>query len=92
MRGLLTLFRSGTYASTLNDLIRNPASNTLIIFGTKDEFTSEANYDAWVHILRNEGDGEGKGRLEVVKVAGATHFWGGEYGRELQRVIEDWLP
>jgi len=90
-RGLLTLFRTSTYASSLNDLIRNPVSNSLVIFGTRDEFTSAASYETWIQALQKEAEGEGKGHLEVVKVDGATHFWGGEHGRELQRAIEGWL-
>jgi len=91
-RGLLTLFRISTYASSLNDLIRNPASNTLITFGTRDEFTSATSYETWFQTLQKEAGGEGKGHLEVVKVDGATHFWSGEHGRELQRAVEGWLP
>jgi uncharacterized protein len=91
-RGLLTLFRTSIYASSLNELIRNPASNTLIIFGTRDEFTGESTYDGWVKTLQKEADGAGKGCLRFAKVGGATHFWSGEPARELQLLIEGWLP
>jgi alpha/beta superfamily hydrolase len=90
-RGLITLFHTSKYTSALTELIHNPSSNTLIIFGTRDDFTGEGAYDGWVQTLQKEADGEGKGSLQFAKVDGATHFWTGEYGRQLQRLIEAWL-
>jgi len=90
-RGLLTLFRTSTYALSLKNLIQNPASNTLVIYGTRDEFTGEGAYEGWVKTLKKEAEGESKGRLEVVKVDEATHFWGGKHGIELRYAVERWL-
>jgi hypothetical protein len=63
----------------------------LIIFGTRDDFTGEGTYDCWAQTLQKEADGEGRGCLQIAKVAGATHFWVGEQGRQLQQLIEAWL-
>lgn len=91
-RGLITLFHTTKYTSALTELINNPSSNTLIIFGTRDDFTGEGAYDRWVQTLEKEAEGgEGKGCLRFAKVDGATHFWAGEYGRQLGRLIEAWL-
>jgi uncharacterized protein len=91
-RGLITLFHTSKYTSALTELINNPSSNTLIIFGTRDDFTGEGAYDGWVQTLQKEVEGgEGKGCLRFAKVDGATHFWAGEYGRQLGRLIEAWL-
>lgn len=91
VRGLITLLHTGTYAASLTALLRDPASNTLVVYGTQDDFTAEGSYATWVEKLRAEA-GYGTGRLEVSKVDGANHFWAGETRRELLRVVEGWLP
>jgi hypothetical protein len=88
-RGLLTLFRTNTYATGLNQLIRDPGANVLVVYGNYDEFTREVNYDEWAGELAAV---DRKGELKVVKVEQGTHFWRGETGRELQAIIKQWLP
>jgi alpha/beta superfamily hydrolase len=88
-RGLITLFRTNTYATKLRELVKHPDTRVLIIFGNNDEFTSEASYDLWVEGLVKDVDR--KDSLKVVKVEGGSHFWSGETGREMGRAIESWL-
>lgn len=92
MRGPLTLFRNNTFASALSSLIQDSLSNILLVFGDQDEFTGEANYDGWIKQLQKEAEGDGKGQLKVVKIAGASHFWSGEAGRQLGQTLASWLP
>jgi len=91
VRGLITLFRTGSYASSLIALLHNPAANVLVIYGTQDEFTSEQSYEKWAEKLRSEV-GDGTGHLEVRKIDGANHFWVGDTRTELTRSIEGWIP
>ena len=90
-RGLLTLFRSSTYASALRSLIQSPTGNVLVIYGDKDEFTSGSKYDIWSEELQNDAKGDGKGRLKVVKVAGGSHFWRVIDGKEMTDAVGQWL-
>jgi uncharacterized protein len=89
-RGLLTLFNTRTYSSSLSQLLQDPSSNVLIIFGDRDEFTSGDQYDSWSEGLNT--DAERKGRLEVVKVEGGSHFWRGSHGRLMTAAVMRWLP
>lgn len=92
VRGLITLFHTGNYATCLGTLLRDPTSNVLIVYGTQDDFTSESSYDSWTEKLRTEvGDGS-TARLEVQKVDGANHFWIGDARRQLTQLVESWLP
>lgn len=89
-RGLLTCFRTQTYAKTLKELLRNPLANVLVLYGTEDEFTSETSYDAWAQGLMK--DSGGSCQLKVEKMQGGTHFWRGNAARLMGRAIEEWLP
>ena len=75
------------FSNGLSALARNPSSNVLIIYGDEDNFTGVSQYHKWVADLRKES----KGHLEVREIAGADHFWRGETGDELCRVIIQWL-
>lgn len=92
VRGPLTLFRNKIYSSALSSLVHNSLSNILLVFGDQDEFTGEANYDSWVIQLQNEAEGNGKGQFKAVKIAGASHFWSGESGKQLRQTLASWLP
>lgn len=82
-RTLLTAFRGGHYASTLESLLRDPRSNVLVVYGDRDEFTGVENYDAWANSLRAISDRHGgKECLEIAKVDGGNHFWGNPSARE----------
>lgn len=74
-RSWLTAFRGEYYASTLEALIRDPRANILVIYGDRDDFTGFTNYDSWASSLRAAAEGDGKGRLEIVEVENANHFW-----------------
>ena len=63
----------------------------LILYGDQDEFTSIVQYRAWKEELENETRGDA-GHLKLVEFAGGSHFWRGRTGKELGRVIEEWLP
>ncbi|KAF7985722.1 hypothetical protein HWV62_2318 [Athelia sp. TMB] len=91
VRGLITLFRTGSYAASLSALLHDPTSNVLVVYGTQDEFTSEQSYNSWAGKLCTEV-GDGTGRLEVHKVEDANHFWAGAARQELVRAVEGWLP
>ncbi|EGN98980.1 hypothetical protein SERLA73DRAFT_181742 [Serpula lacrymans var. lacrymans S7.3] len=92
-RGFLTLFRSKSYESALNNLVRHPDVNILVVFGDRDNFTSESKYDNWTEALQKEARGDGTGTLQVVKVAGASHFWASAEERgQLEQVVGAWLP
>ncbi len=90
-RTWLTAFRSGTYTSALNDLLHNPKANVLVLYGNRDEFTGEESYDAWTEQLREQVSGDDTGRLEIVKIDGATHFWIEGAGNRLLREIVEWV-
>lgn len=90
-RGLLTLFRSRTYADGLAALICNPGANVFIAYGDQDQFTGMKSYEHWMHQLQNENAGEGKGQLQVVFVPGASHFWDRRQMITLQEQVASWL-
>ncbi|PCH42053.1 alpha/beta-hydrolase [Wolfiporia cocos MD-104 SS10] len=95
-RHWLTAFHSGSYASALRALVRDPQANVLILYGNQDEFTSDDAYGAWAAQLSTDctGDaGAAGGKLQVVRVEDATHFWRGEdVERRLVDTVEVWLP
>lgn len=82
----LTLFNSGSYASKLKELVENPASNVLTIYGDQDEFTAASSYEEWTKSLSRE-----TGTLKVVKVEGGSHFWRGRANIALQDEVDNWL-
>ena len=79
----LTLFHSSTYSKALEELVQHPNSNVLIIFGDRDEFTSQSNYTTWASGL--------KGNVKIVEVKDASHFWLGRSGDELGEIVSKWL-
>ncbi|KAF8150634.1 Alpha/Beta hydrolase protein [Crassisporium funariophilum] len=83
-RAWLTLFNSASYTTALVDLVRNDDSNVLVVYGSRDEFTSQSKYKAWASGLL--------GNVEIVEVEGGSHFWRGNSGRELEAIIKGWLP
>ncbi|KAJ8453629.1 hypothetical protein ONZ45_g19634 [Pleurotus djamor] len=85
-RGLLTLFNSSTYDTKLQELVRNPSANVLIVYGDKDEFTSESSYKEWVEKLQQRAKS-----LTATKLPGGTHFWRGNANLDLQRALDQWL-
>ncbi|KAG5716786.1 hypothetical protein E4T56_gene7911 [Termitomyces sp. T112] len=87
-RGWLTLFHTGTYSAKLRELVHNPDSHVLVIFGDRDEFTSVEKYREWQKSLEEVSASE---RLRVVEVAAASHFWEGLFGWELRTEIGSWL-
>jgi alpha/beta superfamily hydrolase len=87
-RAFLTAFNSNTYARKLSDLLRDPRSNVLVIYGDCDEFTSDARYGRWAEEMRKDGRED---KLHVVRVEGASHFWGGSSAQELARVVKEWV-
>ncbi|TFK49921.1 alpha/beta-hydrolase [Heliocybe sulcata] len=86
-RGWLTAFRTGTYTKALTTLLHDPAANVLVVYGTKDEFTSVSKYDAWAKELN---EARGAATLRIEKVEGATHFWF-NHEPELQNIVRTWL-
>ncbi|KDQ56986.1 hypothetical protein JAAARDRAFT_131498 [Jaapia argillacea MUCL 33604] len=93
-RSWLTAFRSSTYASALSDLIADPSSDILVIYGDRDEFTGIASYQTWAEELKRQAAGAGKGKLQVQRIDGGSHFWfhQAEIQSSLQQVVRAWLP
>ncbi|KAH9481419.1 hypothetical protein JR316_0005945 [Psilocybe cubensis] len=83
-RGWLTFFNSSSYDRALKDLLQQTNSNVLIVYGDRDEFTSQSNYKSWVSSLH--------GNVIVQEVENASHFWRGQSGRELVSLIQRPLP
>lgn len=77
------MFHSSSYSKALETLVEHPESNVLVIFGDRDEFTSQYKYETWASGL--------KGNVKVVQVKDASHFWSGQSGRELGEVVGKWL-
>ena len=74
----------------LSELVRHPAANVLVLFGDRDEFTSESSYDSWVQgLVKDAGDNV---FLTVEKITGGTHFWRGQSTSGMNRAVRGWLP
>jgi hypothetical protein len=87
VRGWLTLFKS-RYEEALKELLRNPASNVLVVFGNSDQFTSVASYQTWRGALETGP----VGKLKCVEVKEGSHFWRDEDGDEMVELVSQWLP
>jgi len=85
-RGWLTLFQTSYYQARLEQLVQDPESNVLVIYGDKDEFTSKSSYKGWVEKLKNGNTG-----LRVAEIENGRHFWGGRSGQMLKQVVVEWL-
>ncbi|KAI4765275.1 hypothetical protein E4T52_00132 [Aureobasidium sp. EXF-3400] len=73
---------------TPQTLLHNP---TLVIFGTKDIFTSSTKLEAWCKKMETLAI-QNKGSFKRRKVEGASHFWR-ESGveEELKRCLRKWV-
>ncbi|KAI0359750.1 alpha/beta-hydrolase [Trametes cingulata] len=98
-RHWLTAFHTHRYTAALQNLINDPKSNMLVIYGDDDNFTSVDSYNAWAkglqetHHAAEERDPGQHGKLEVLKIAGASHFWREAPAvRSLVETIRDWVP
>ncbi|KAK4052101.1 hypothetical protein OIV83_002395 [Microbotryomycetes sp. JL201] len=81
----LTLFRSTAFSSKLerNVTVSSSANaestkiqlrdQTLAVYGTNDQFTSVARYDAWSNRLKQQSQNSNK--WNDLRVDGADHFW-----------------
>lgn len=83
----MTLGRSPTIHRALRDLVDDPASDVLAIFGDADQFSGVGPLRKW----RDGLVAAGSGRFKGVEVEGADHFWRGEGLDELVREVRDWL-
>ncbi len=96
-RHWLTAFQGHRYTAALKSLVDDPRSNILVVYGDDDNFTTAESYDSWVGTLRkapaDRPDELTGGTLEIVKVAGASHFWREEDAVEtLVETVQEWLP
>lgn len=87
VRGLITLFHGATYETALHDLVQNPRSSVLVLYGNHDQFTSLQRYEQWASRLRAEA----KGNLSTVLINGGDHFWGQRAGEEMCMAVGRWL-
>ncbi|TFK28410.1 alpha/beta-hydrolase [Coprinopsis marcescibilis] len=76
-RSFLTLFRHSFYEKKLEELVQDPQSKVLILYGDRDEFTGVDRYKEWTARLKAL-PGTSEDRLGVVHVEGASHFWNDE--------------
>ena len=93
-RSWLTAFHGSRYQSAIVDLVRSPGASVLVMHGDEDNFTSVSAYGSWASALQSShGESElQNGRLEVVKVEGASHFWQEEHAvQHLVDTISSWL-
>ncbi|KZV64872.1 alpha/beta-hydrolase, partial [Peniophora sp. CONT] len=81
VRSWLTMFNGRTYQQRLEELVRRPDSRVLFVFGDRDEFTGVSSYEKWLAALQDlpsvDAAAPNGSRLKVVRVDGASHFWGG---------------
>ncbi|KAH9902671.1 alpha/beta-hydrolase [Cubamyces lactineus] len=93
-RHWLTAFRSHRYTTALQDLVTNPKSRVLVIYGDQDDFTSIQAYDSWAEQLRSarESSPSDHSSLRIAKVEGASHFWR-EYTavHQLVNTVREWV-
>ncbi|KAJ7274511.1 Alpha/Beta hydrolase protein [Mycena haematopus] len=87
VRGWLTMFKS-RYAEALKELLRDPASNVLIVVGDSDQFTSAAAYRTWKNTLETSR----ATKLKWVEVKDGSHFWRDNDGDELVELVSEWVP
>lgn len=85
-RGWLTLFHASYYQAQLEQLVQDPESNVLVIYGDRDEFTSKSSYEGWVEKLERGSTG-----LRATEIENGGHFWGGRSGQVLQQAVAEWL-
>ncbi|KAI0326409.1 alpha/beta-hydrolase [Cubamyces sp. BRFM 1775] len=93
-RHWLTAFRSHRYTTALQNLITNPNSRVLVVYGDQDDFTSAQAYDSWAEQLRSvrESNAPDYGTLKIVKVEGASHFWREHAAvHELIETVREWV-
>ncbi|EIW57676.1 alpha/beta-hydrolase [Trametes versicolor FP-101664 SS1] len=97
-RHWLTAFHTHWYTTALRDLVRDPKSNVLVIYSDGDNFTAVESYDAWaqglkdLHVAEAQDVAEAHGKLEVVEIAGASHFWREPPAvRRLLDVVRTWV-
>lgn len=89
-RHWLTAFHGRHYTNALNTLLSDPRADVLVVYGDADNFTSVEEYDAWADGLSQQADGRGK--LEIVRIADANHFWRGpDATTRLVQAVECWL-
>ncbi|KAI0636033.1 alpha/beta-hydrolase [Trametes polyzona] len=94
-RHWLTAFHTHRYTKALRDLVSNPKSNVLIIYGDSDNFTAVESYDAWARELQelHSSEAHEHERLEVVKIDNASHFWRErEAVLRLVETVRKWVP
>ena len=93
-RHWLTAFRSHRYTTALQDLVTNPKSRVLVIYGNQDDFTPAQAYDSWTEQLRSVRDSSASdhGTLKIVKVEGASHFWREHTAiHQLMNTVREWV-
>jgi len=91
-RHWLTAFHGKTYTTALGNLVRDPNSNVLVVYGDQDNFTSSDMYTAWLEQLK-AGAEPYQGSLQIARIPQGSHFWREEDAQtELVKVVLDWLP
>ncbi|KAE8268092.1 hypothetical protein A4X09_0g4251 [Tilletia walkeri] len=65
---VLSLFQSARYNKALNNLLVEGQAGVLLVYGTKDDFTSRKTYESWIGPLQSS-------QLSVEAIEDADHFW-----------------
>ncbi|KAJ7582251.1 Alpha/Beta hydrolase protein, partial [Mycena floridula] len=72
----------------------------LLIHGTHDEFTSVGKIETWIGDLKeristsrgsSSSPSSSNSNLDVRVIPNGSHFWRGEDGREMCRIVREWL-
>jgi alpha/beta superfamily hydrolase len=83
--GFLTLFRTTPFYDGIQQLARSQRGAVLIIYGTRDQFTSSTRYASWVETLKPND-------VQVAVIEDADHFWASSLEAEaLRGAIASWL-
>lgn len=86
----LTLFRSSTFTSALDQTVAKGQEDVLAIWGDQDQFTAVGKFRSWDE--RVKGVDEGRGKWSGREVEGADHFWRTrEVKREMLQAVVEWL-
>ena len=99
---LLTMFNSKTYTKALDELLLQSKTDVLCIYGDRDQFTSTKRYLAWTEHLKavikqrkvpkiQPAVADRRGAFQATQIEGADHFWRGNRGREMRKVVTDWI-
>jgi alpha/beta superfamily hydrolase len=86
-------FKFASYANATKRILETISSGSrqkaLIVYGTKDQFSSASDYERYAERVTNRGDIRG---LDVLPIEDADHFFGTQDARsQLTSAIHTWV-